>query len=50
MCVCLHERVCDCVKILETRLSLHQNTSILDVDKGENQSLCQTTLTEFEII
>lgn len=46
--------VCVCVSvfetILETRLSLHQNTSILDGNKGENQSLCQSTLTEFLII
>lgn len=37
------------VKILETRSRLQQNTSILDGNKGENQSPCQSALTEFLI-
>lgn len=47
---CLFVCVWMCVKVLETRLSLHQNTSILDGNKEENQSLCQSLLTEFLII
>lgn len=48
-CSCKRMWMYLCVKVLETRLSLHQNTSILDGNKGENQSLCQTTLTAFLI-
>lgn len=39
-----------CGKILEARLSLHQNNSVLNGNKGEDRSLWQTTLTAFSII
>lgn len=47
MCTYLYSLVC--VEILETRLRVQQNTSILYGNKGENQSLCQSVLTEFLI-
>lgn len=50
ICMRMYIFVCVCVKILEARLSSQQNVSVLDGNKGENQSLSQSVLTEFLIM
>lgn len=42
--------ICMWAKILETKSGSEHHTTILDGNKGENQSLCQSALTVFSII